>query len=38
MKKNIPYIGVKRKSNVFEMEDCAIKCEECFKYKNNLHK
>lgn len=36
--KNIPYIGVKRKSNVFEMEDCAIKCEECFKYKNNLHK
>ena len=36
--KNIHYIGVKRKSNVFEMEDCAIKCEECFKYKNNLHK
>lgn len=36
--KNIPYIGVKRKSNVFEMEDCAIKCEECFKYKNDLHK
>lgn len=36
--KNIPYVGVSRNLNIFEMEDCTVKCEECFKYKNNLHK
>lgn len=36
--KNIPYIGVTRNLNVFEMEDCTVKCEDCFTYKNNLHK
>lgn len=30
--KNIPYIGVTRKSDVFEMEECKIKCENCYKF------
>ena len=30
--KNIPYIGVKRKASVFEMEDCELECEDCPKY------
>lgn len=33
-KRNIPYIGVTRNSQVFEMQDCPIKCEECPKYIN----
>lgn len=32
--KNIPYIGVRRNSAVFEMQDCEIKCEDCPQYKN----
>jgi len=34
-KKNIPYIGVKRNPEVFEMQDCEIKCEDCPQYKNS---
>ena len=29
--KQIPYIGVTRKSNVFEMQECIVKCEDCPK-------
>ena len=36
--KNIPYIGVMRNPNVFEMQDCAIKCEDCFRYNGNIQK
>ncbi len=32
--KNIPYIGVKRSPNLFEMQDCEIKCENCSQYQN----
>lgn len=31
--KNIPYIGVTRKLDTFEMEECKIKCEDCDKFK-----
>lgn len=31
--KNIPYIGVTRKLDTFEMEECKIKCEDCYKFK-----
>lgn len=34
-KKHIPYIGVTRKSNVFEMQECIVKCEDCPKYIEN---
>ena len=37
-RKNIPYIGVMRNPNVFEMQDCAIKCEDCFRYNGNIQK
>lgn len=33
--KHIPYIGVTRKSNVFEMQECIVKCEDCPKYIEN---
>ncbi len=33
-KKNIPYVGFKRNSQYFEMQDCEIKCENCPRYKN----
>lgn len=33
-KKNIPYVGIKRNSQYFEMQDCEIKCENCLQYKN----
>lgn len=33
--RNIPYIGVTRNPNVFEMQDCEIKCEDCFRYSVN---
>lgn len=33
--KQIPYIGVTRKSNVFEMQECIVKCEDCPKYIEN---
>lgn len=32
--KNIPYIGVKRSPNLFEMKDCETKCENCPHYQN----
>lgn len=32
-RKNIPYVGVKRNPNFFEMQDCEIICEECSQYK-----
>lgn len=31
--KNIPYIGVTRASDVFEMKDCSTLCENCSKYR-----
>ena len=34
--KQIPYIGVKRSQNYFEMLDCEIKCEDCYQYKRGL--
>lgn len=36
--RNIPYIGVTRKPNVFEMQECAIKCEDCPHHINNIPK
>lgn len=33
-KKNIPYVGIKRNSQYFEMQDCEMKCENCPQYKN----
>ena len=38
MKKIFLILELKENLMIFEMEDCAIKCEECFKYKNDLHK
>lgn len=32
--RNIPYIGVTRKVEVFEMQECTILCEDCPKYIN----
>ena len=32
--KNIPYVGVKRSENIFEMKDCEVLCEDCPNYKN----
>lgn len=34
--RSIPYVGVMRNPNIFEMQDCGIKCEDCIKYKNGL--
>lgn len=34
--KQIPYVGVKRSQNYFEMQDCEIKCEDCYQYKMGL--
>ena len=31
-KRNIPYIGVTRKPDIFEMQDCTIKCEDCINF------
>lgn len=36
--KNIPYVGVTRNPNVFEMQDCSIKCEDCPKYTGSIPK
>jgi len=36
-KRNIPYTGVARNPNIFEMQDCTIKCEDCIKFNNNLN-
>lgn len=30
--KNIEYVGMTRKPNVFEMQECPIKCENCERY------
>ena len=32
---NIPYVGVMKNSDVYEMQECSLKCEECFKYKSS---
>lgn len=34
--KQLPYVGVKRSQNYFEMQDCEIKCEDCYQYKRGL--
>lgn len=31
--RNIPYVGVTRNSNFFEMKDCDIRCEDCPKFQ-----
>lgn len=31
--RNIPYVGVMRNPNIFEMQDCTVKCEDCLRYK-----
>lgn len=36
--RNIPYIGVTRNPDVFEMQECANKCENCPHYTNNIPK
>jgi hypothetical protein len=36
--RGISYIGVRRNPNVFEMQDCSIKCEECLRYNENTEK
>lgn len=35
-KRNIPYIGVTRNPNIFEMQDCTIKCEDCIRFNDKL--
>lgn len=35
--KNIPYVGVKKNKELFEMQECEIKCENCPTYVQNLH-
>ena len=34
--KQIPYYGVRRNNDIFEMQVCEVKCEECDSYKNSL--
>ena len=36
--RNIPYIGVTRNPNIFEMQECAIKCEDCPNYTGGIPK
>lgn len=36
--RNIPYIGVTRNPNIFEMQECAIKCEDCPNYTGSIPK
>lgn len=36
--RNIPYIGVTRNPNIFEMQECAIKCEDCPNYLSTKFK
>lgn len=36
--RNIPYIGVTRNPNIFEMQECAIKCEDCPNYIGSIPK
>lgn len=35
--KNIPYVGVKKNKDLFEMQECEMKCENCPTYVQNLH-
>lgn len=35
--KNIEYVGMTRKPNVFEMQECPIKCENCERYFNSIN-
>lgn len=28
----VPYIGVQRNPNIYEMQECSMKCEDCCKY------
>ena len=30
--KNIPYVGVTRNPNIFEMQECPVQCENCPNY------
>lgn len=34
--KNIQYAGIKSNPNIFKMEECSIKCEDCPNYLNNI--
>ena len=34
--RNIPYVGVTRNPNMFEMRDCKILCEDCPRFKNGI--
>lgn len=34
--KDIPYVGVTRNPNIFEMQECSIKCEDCPDYIGNI--
>ena len=34
--KNIPYVGIMRNPNVFEMQECRIKCEDCIRYNEKM--
>lgn len=36
--RNIPYIGVTRNPNIFEMQECAVKCEDCPNYTCSISK
>lgn len=35
--RNIPYVGVMRNPNIFEMQDCIVKCEDCLRYKEKIN-
>ena len=34
--KNIPYVGIERNPDLFEMQDCPVKCENCIKHQNAI--
>lgn len=36
--RNIPYIGVTRNPDIFEMQECAVKCEDCPNYTGSISK
>ena len=35
-RRNIPYVGVTRNPDLFEMQDCNVLCEDCPQYKLDL--
>ena len=35
-RRNIPYVGVMRNPDCFEMQDCNVLCEDCLKYKGSF--